>query len=70
MYVPALYGALVKYSGNSLCDERTHKLYMECQYTTLVNICVMNTRPEAFVSYYPIFKRKFCERMTLIRIST
>ena len=56
--LPALKGASVNYSSNSSCDERTYQPYMERQETTLVIVCVINTHPEAFVSYHPIFKCK------------
>ena len=38
--------------------QRTYQPYMEFQLTTLVIVCMMNTHPEAFVSYHSIFKRK------------
>ena len=49
---------LVNYSSNSLCDERMYQPYMESQSSTLVIVCMMNTHPEAFVSYHPTFKCK------------
>ena len=38
---------------------------MEHQKTTLVIVCMMNTHPEAFARYHPIFKVNFCEHMML-----
>ena len=56
MYVPALKGTSVNYSGNSLCDEH----YIPALYGVLINYFGNYMHDEytskRFVSYHLIFK--------------